>query len=182
MHWLPCRIWWNWIMGGQIWATNLYWEWFRFYPHRNPWSTSVALPLPFSRNWSKQTLPVFQVHNWRALAEVPRMPRQDPYIDTDFKSYSNKWGKNAVYWKQWWIDLEVLTQRWHNTGSHFNWSDQYVGWSQLLLPCSMMLINSLLAHASDARWEEFISELERLNVRKAVVVGDSLVLEPTFFF
>lgn len=43
-----------------------------------------------------------------------------------------------------------------------------------------MLINSLLAHASDARWEEFISELERLNVRKAVVVGDSLVLEPTF--
>ncbi|KDR80657.1 hypothetical protein GALMADRAFT_222250 [Galerina marginata CBS 339.88] len=34
---------------------------------------------------------------------------------------------------------------------------------------SMMLINSLLAHASDARWEEFISELERLNVRKAVV-------------
>lgn len=35
---------------------------------------------------------------------------------------------------------------------------------------SMMLINSLLAHASDDRWEEFISELERLNVRKAVVV------------
>jgi len=35
---------------------------------------------------------------------------------------------------------------------------------------SMMLINSLLAHASDTRWEEFISELERLNVRKAVVV------------
>ncbi|KAJ7836534.1 hypothetical protein B0H13DRAFT_2032068, partial [Mycena leptocephala] len=34
---------------------------------------------------------------------------------------------------------------------------------------SMMLINSLLAHASDTRWEEFISELERLNVRKAVV-------------
>ncbi|KAJ3510838.1 hypothetical protein NLJ89_g4449 [Agrocybe chaxingu] len=34
---------------------------------------------------------------------------------------------------------------------------------------SMMLINSLLSHASDARWEEFISELERLNVRKAVV-------------
>jgi hypothetical protein len=33
-----------------------------------------------------------------------------------------------------------------------------------------MLINSLLSHASDARWEEFISELERLNVRKAVVV------------
>lgn len=35
---------------------------------------------------------------------------------------------------------------------------------------SMMLINSLLAHASDRWWEEFISELERLNVRKAVVV------------
>ncbi|KAF7308573.1 ELMO domain-containing protein [Mycena chlorophos] len=34
---------------------------------------------------------------------------------------------------------------------------------------SMMLINSLLAHASDNRWEEFIAELERLNVRKAVV-------------
>ncbi|KAJ7224321.1 ELMO/CED-12 family-domain-containing protein [Mycena pura] len=34
---------------------------------------------------------------------------------------------------------------------------------------SMMLINSLLAHASDTRWEEFISELESLNVRKAVV-------------
>ncbi|KAF4610887.1 hypothetical protein D9613_007022 [Agrocybe pediades] len=35
---------------------------------------------------------------------------------------------------------------------------------------SMMLINSLLAHAlDDDRWEEFISELERLNVRRAVV-------------
>ena len=33
----------------------------------------------------------------------------------------------------------------------------------------MMLINSLLAHASDDSWEEFIAELERLNVRKAVV-------------
>jgi len=40
----------------------------------------------------------------------------------------------------------------------------------------MMLINSLLAHASDSRWEEFISELEKLNVRKAVVVCDFLVL------
>jgi engulfment/cell motility protein 1 len=39
------------------------------------------------------------------------------------------------------------------------------------VPCiSMMLINSLLSHASDERWEEFIGELERLNVRKAVVV------------
>lgn len=35
---------------------------------------------------------------------------------------------------------------------------------------SMMLINSLLVHASDDSWEEFIAELERLNVRKAVVV------------
>ncbi|TDL23950.1 hypothetical protein BD410DRAFT_129883 [Rickenella mellea] len=34
---------------------------------------------------------------------------------------------------------------------------------------SMMLINSLLAHATDSRWEEFISDLERLSVRKAVV-------------
>ncbi|KAK7056406.1 hypothetical protein VNI00_002960 [Paramarasmius palmivorus] len=34
---------------------------------------------------------------------------------------------------------------------------------------SIMLINSLLAHASDLRWEEFTSELERLNVRRAVV-------------
>lgn len=34
---------------------------------------------------------------------------------------------------------------------------------------SMMLINSLLAHASDSRWEQFISEMERLHVRKAVV-------------
>lgn len=36
-----------------------------------------------------------------------------------------------------------------------------------------MLINSLLAHASDDSWEEFIAELERLNVRKAVVVYSS---------
>ncbi|KIJ65621.1 hypothetical protein HYDPIDRAFT_175010 [Hydnomerulius pinastri MD-312] len=34
---------------------------------------------------------------------------------------------------------------------------------------SMMLINSLLSHANDARWEEFIAELERLNVRKAAI-------------
>lgn len=34
----------------------------------------------------------------------------------------------------------------------------------------MMLINSLLAHASDTRWEGFIDEIERLNVRKAVIV------------
>lgn len=40
----------------------------------------------------------------------------------------------------------------------------------------MMLINSLLAHASDARWEEFIAELERLNVRKAVIVSSSVYL------
>ncbi|KAF8825772.1 hypothetical protein HHX47_DHR6000422 [Lentinula edodes] len=34
---------------------------------------------------------------------------------------------------------------------------------------SMMLINSLLSHASDVRWEEFIAEMERFNLRKAVV-------------
>jgi engulfment/cell motility protein 1 len=33
----------------------------------------------------------------------------------------------------------------------------------------MMLINSLLSHASDERWDEFIGELERLNTRKAVI-------------
>ena len=33
-----------------------------------------------------------------------------------------------------------------------------------------MLINSLLSHVSDSRWDEFISDLERLKVRKAVVV------------
>ncbi|KIY53372.1 hypothetical protein FISHEDRAFT_33437 [Fistulina hepatica ATCC 64428] len=33
---------------------------------------------------------------------------------------------------------------------------------------SMMLINSLLSHADDAKWEEFITQLENLNVRKAV--------------
>lgn len=40
----------------------------------------------------------------------------------------------------------------------------------LTLSSSMMLINSLLSHASDLRWEEFIAEMERLNMRKAVVV------------
>ena len=34
----------------------------------------------------------------------------------------------------------------------------------------MMLINSLLSHATDTHWAEFTSELERLNVRKAVIV------------
>ena len=38
----------------------------------------------------------------------------------------------------------------------------------------MMLINSLLSNADDDRWEEFIDELEHLNVRKAVVVRLSL--------
>lgn len=36
----------------------------------------------------------------------------------------------------------------------------------------MMLINSLLANATDTRWDEFINSIERLNVRKAVIVGD----------
>ena len=35
---------------------------------------------------------------------------------------------------------------------------------------SMMLINSLLANATDTHWDEFTSALERLNVRKAVIV------------
>lgn len=39
---------------------------------------------------------------------------------------------------------------------------------------SMMLINSLVSHASDLRWEEFIAEMERLNIRKAVVVRQLL--------
>ncbi|GBE86653.1 hypothetical protein SCP_0905330 [Sparassis crispa] len=34
---------------------------------------------------------------------------------------------------------------------------------------SMMLINSLMAHATENQWEEFIAEIERLNVRKAVI-------------
>ncbi|KAI0316748.1 ELMO/CED-12 family-domain-containing protein [Amylostereum chailletii] len=34
---------------------------------------------------------------------------------------------------------------------------------------SMMLINSLLAHATDASWEEFIAKLDGLNTRKAVI-------------
>lgn len=34
-----------------------------------------------------------------------------------------------------------------------------------------MLINSLMAHATDTRWEEFITAIERLNVRKAVIVS-----------
>jgi len=37
-----------------------------------------------------------------------------------------------------------------------------------------MLINSLLSNADDDRWQEFIDELERLNVCKAVVVRLSL--------
>lgn len=36
---------------------------------------------------------------------------------------------------------------------------------------SMNLINAMLTHViNDPRWEEFIHELERLNVRKAVIV------------
>ncbi|KAH9975737.1 ELMO/CED-12 family-domain-containing protein [Lactifluus volemus] len=34
---------------------------------------------------------------------------------------------------------------------------------------SVMLINSLLAHATDVWWEDFISQLERLNTRKAII-------------
>lgn len=35
-----------------------------------------------------------------------------------------------------------------------------------------MLINSLLSHVNDSEWDDFISELERLNVRRAVIVRD----------
>jgi hypothetical protein len=34
----------------------------------------------------------------------------------------------------------------------------------------MMLINSLLAHATDTYWEAFINKLDALNTRKAVIV------------
>jgi engulfment/cell motility protein 1 len=34
---------------------------------------------------------------------------------------------------------------------------------------SLMLINSLLAHASERHWDEFVAALERLHVRRAVV-------------
>jgi engulfment/cell motility protein 1 len=35
---------------------------------------------------------------------------------------------------------------------------------------SLMLINSLLSHATDMWWDEFMGELDRLNVRRVVVV------------
>ena len=41
----------------------------------------------------------------------------------------------------------------------------------ILITVSMMLINSLLAHATDTWWEEFIEKLERLNTRRAVIVS-----------
>ncbi len=44
----------------------------------------------------------------------------------------------------------------------------------------MMLINSLLSHANDSRWEEFIAELERLNVRRAVIVSGSSGLTESY--
>jgi engulfment/cell motility protein 1 len=37
-----------------------------------------------------------------------------------------------------------------------------------------MLINSLLAHATDTWWEVFISQLERLNTRKAIIVSPAV--------
>lgn len=36
---------------------------------------------------------------------------------------------------------------------------------------SMTLINTLLLHAAESHWEELSAELERLNVRRAVIVG-----------
>lgn len=35
---------------------------------------------------------------------------------------------------------------------------------------SMMLINSLMAHVTESRWEELTSALQQLNVHKAVIV------------
>lgn len=46
---------------------------------------------------------------------------------------------------------------------------------------SMMLINSLLSHVTEDRWEEFVSELDRLNVRKAVVVSQKRSLKTEVF-
>ncbi|KAF7770389.1 hypothetical protein Agabi119p4_6363 [Agaricus bisporus var. burnettii] len=39
---------------------------------------------------------------------------------------------------------------------------------------SMMLINSLLSHANDDGWEEFVAELEQLNIRQAFIRSMSL--------
>lgn len=36
-----------------------------------------------------------------------------------------------------------------------------------------MLINSLLSHANDDGWEEFVAELEQLNIRQAFIVSES---------
>jgi engulfment/cell motility protein 1 len=47
----------------------------------------------------------------------------------------------------------------------------YAGWRSINVLFSLMLINSLLSHANDTCWEEFIAELERLNVRRAVIVS-----------
>lgn len=40
----------------------------------------------------------------------------------------------------------------------------------------MMLINTLLSYATDEHWDDLTSELERLNIRKAVTV------RPTSFY
>lgn len=44
----------------------------------------------------------------------------------------------------------------------------------------MMLINSLLSHVNNTRWDEFIAELDRLNVRKAVIVRTQVYLSILF--
>jgi hypothetical protein len=41
-----------------------------------------------------------------------------------------------------------------------------------------MLINSLLAHATDTWWEAFISQLERLNTRRAIIVSSDATRGP----
>jgi engulfment/cell motility protein 1 len=35
----------------------------------------------------------------------------------------------------------------------------------------MMLVNSLLSHANDNGWEEFVGELEQLDIRQAFIVS-----------
>lgn len=46
----------------------------------------------------------------------------------------------------------------------------------------MMLINSLLAHATETLWEAFIAKLEKLNIRKAVTVRFPTSDHPSSFY
>jgi engulfment and cell motility protein 1 len=44
---------------------------------------------------------------------------------------------------------------------------------------SMMLINSLLTHSTDTHWEELSDTLERLNIRKAIIVRRLFCASPS---